>query len=124
MFYCYVLRSEKTGRRYVGSCENLADRIRRHNAGESKATKHGLPWPLIQSEAFATRTEAAQRERYYKLAGAEKSSTSYGRAVAAATGRGFKSHQPDSVDAASVAVLVSSTEVPKRKAFGTSASTL
>ncbi|MGZ5544664.1 MAG: GIY-YIG nuclease family protein, partial [Limisphaerales bacterium] len=61
MFYCYVLRSGKTGRRYVGSCENLADRIRRHNAGESKATKHGLPWALIQSEAFATRTEAAQR---------------------------------------------------------------
>ena len=61
-----MLRSEKTGRRYVGSCENLADRIRRHNAGESNATKHGLPWTLIRSEAFATRTEAAQREQYYK----------------------------------------------------------
>ena len=66
MFYCSVLRSEKTGRRYVGSCEDLADRIRRHNAGESKATKQGLPWALIQSEAFATRAEAAQRERHYK----------------------------------------------------------
>ena len=65
-FYCYVLRSEKTGRRYVGSCENLADRIRRHNAGESKATKHGLPWVLIHSESFASRSEAAQREQYYK----------------------------------------------------------
>jgi predicted GIY-YIG superfamily endonuclease len=39
MFYCYVLRSEKTRRRYVGSCENLPDRIRRHNAGESKAKR-------------------------------------------------------------------------------------
>ena len=66
MFYCYVLRREKTGRRYVGSCENLADRIRRHNAGESKATKHGLPWILIHGESFSTRAEAAQRERYYK----------------------------------------------------------
>ncbi|PYL71290.1 MAG: endonuclease [Verrucomicrobia bacterium] len=66
MFYCYVLRSEKTERRYVGSCENLADRIRRHNGGESKATKHGVPWALIHSEAFATRTEATQRERYYE----------------------------------------------------------
>jgi predicted GIY-YIG superfamily endonuclease len=46
MFYCYVLRSEKARRRYVGSCENLADRISRHNAGESKATKHGIPWIL------------------------------------------------------------------------------
>lgn len=39
-------------------------------------------------------------------------------------GRGFKSHQPDSVDAASVAVLVSSTGIPKKQAFGTNASTL
>src|SRR6266700_144899 len=48
MFYCYVLRSQKTGRRYVGSCENLTERIRRHNAGDSKATKHGVPWVLVQ----------------------------------------------------------------------------
>src|ERR1041385_2795685 len=44
MFHCYVLRSQKTGRRYVGSCENLTERIHRHNAGESKATKHGVAW--------------------------------------------------------------------------------
>jgi putative endonuclease len=66
VFYCYVLRSQKTGRRYVGSCENLTERIRRHNAGDSKATKHGVPWILVHSESFATRFEAAQRERYYK----------------------------------------------------------
>jgi len=66
MFCCYVLRSQKTGRRYVGSCENLADRIRRHNAGESKATKHGVPWVLVHSESFATRAEAVRREQYYK----------------------------------------------------------
>ncbi|PYI86689.1 MAG: hypothetical protein DMF09_00800 [Verrucomicrobia bacterium] len=29
MFYCYVLSNQKTGRRYVGSCKNLNDRIRR-----------------------------------------------------------------------------------------------
>ena len=52
MFYCYVLRSQKTGRRYVGSCKNLAERIRRHNAGDSKATKHGVPWILVHSEVF------------------------------------------------------------------------
>jgi putative endonuclease len=64
--YCYVLRSRKTGRRYVGSCENLIERVRRHNAGDPKATKHGVPWVLLHSERFASRSEAAQRERYYK----------------------------------------------------------
>jgi putative endonuclease len=66
MFYVYILRSKKTARRYVGSCENLGDRLRRHNAGESKATKHGVPWTLLHSESFSTRSEAARRECYYK----------------------------------------------------------
>jgi putative endonuclease len=66
MFYCYVLRSQKTGRRYVGSCEDVTERIRGHNAGDSKATKHGTPRVLIHSEGFASRSEAAQREQYYK----------------------------------------------------------
>jgi len=66
MFYVYVLRSSKTGRRYVGSCENLGDRVRRHNAGHSKATRHGIPWILVHSESFSNRAYAARKERYYK----------------------------------------------------------
>jgi putative endonuclease len=61
-----VLRSQKTGLRYAGSCEDLTERIRRHNAGDSKATKNGVPWVLVHSETFSTRSEAAQREQYYK----------------------------------------------------------
>ena len=66
MFYVYLLRSSKTGRRYVGSCENVDDRLRRHNAGHSKATRHGIPWILVHIESFSNRTEAAKKERYYK----------------------------------------------------------
>ena len=66
MFFVYVLRSEKTGRRYVGSCENLSDRLRRHNAGESKATQHGVPWVLLHVEAFETRSHAVHKERFFK----------------------------------------------------------
>jgi putative endonuclease len=66
MFSVYVLRSSKTGRRYVGSCAHLSDRHQRHNAGESRATKHGLPWTLIHEEEFPARAEATARERYFK----------------------------------------------------------
>ncbi|MEY2559860.1 MAG: putative endonuclease [Verrucomicrobiota bacterium] len=66
MFYVYVLLSNKTGRRYVGSCEDVGDRMRRHNAGESKATKHGVPWTLHHIEEFVTRSAAMRRERYFK----------------------------------------------------------
>ena len=50
----------------MGSCEDLHDRIGRHNSGESKATKHGAPWVLVHSESFVTRSEAAKREQYFK----------------------------------------------------------
>jgi putative endonuclease len=42
----------------VGSCEDREERLRRHNAGDTKATKHGIPWSLIHSEALSTRGEA------------------------------------------------------------------
>jgi putative endonuclease len=66
MFYVYVLRSGKTGRRYIGSCKDLDDRLGRHNRGESNATKHGVPWTLIHSEQFETRSEALCKEQYFK----------------------------------------------------------
>jgi putative endonuclease len=66
MFYVYVLRSETIRRRYVGSCANLAQRLQRHNSGQSKATKHGVPWLLLHVESFPTRAKAMQRERYFK----------------------------------------------------------
>jgi len=66
MFYVYVLRSGKTGRFYVGSCQDVDGRVRRHNAGHSKATRHGIPWILLHSENFPTRAEATRKERYYK----------------------------------------------------------
>jgi putative endonuclease len=66
MFYVYVLKSQKTGRRYVGSCEDLDDRLSRHNNSESKATRHGVPWFLLHSEKCSAGSKAVARERYYK----------------------------------------------------------
>jgi putative endonuclease len=95
MFYCHVLQSQTIRRRYVGSCKNLTERIRRHNAGDSKGTKHGVPWVLLHSESLATRSGAAQRERYYKTGRGRDELARSCRAVAAATGRRFKSSRPD-----------------------------
>jgi len=66
MFHVYVLKSQKTGRRYVGSCENLETRVRRHNLGHSKAIRHGVPWTLAHSETFSNRADATRKERYYE----------------------------------------------------------
>jgi putative endonuclease len=85
MFYVYVLRSKQTGRRYIGSCEDIDDRLRRHNAGESKATKHGIPWVLVHAEKFLTRPAAVARERYYKTGRGRDELDRLRRPVAAAT---------------------------------------
>ena len=66
MFHVYVLRSEKTGRRYIGSSQDIESRLGEHNSGQSLATKHGIPWRLVHQEHFPTRAEAVRRERFYK----------------------------------------------------------
>jgi hypothetical protein len=53
MFYVYVLRSRKTGRRYVGSCENVEDRLQRHSAGHSKATATVFHRSSCTAKAFS-----------------------------------------------------------------------
>jgi putative endonuclease len=65
-FYVYVLRSSKTGNRFVGSCENLEEGLRWHNTGHSTATRHGVPWIMVWSEVFSSKTDAISKERYYK----------------------------------------------------------
>jgi putative endonuclease len=67
MFYVYVLRSCKTDRRYVGSCENVDDRLRRHNAGHSKATRMAFHEFCCTVRAFRTAPKP-RKERYYKSA--------------------------------------------------------
>ncbi len=66
MFCTYVLKSEQSQRRYVGSCADLAKRVARHNAGMVNATKSGVPWLLIHAETFSTRAEAVRQELHYK----------------------------------------------------------
>jgi putative endonuclease len=96
MFHVYVLKSNKTGRRYVGSCEDFENRLRRHNNGESKATKHGIPWSVLRVEAFKTRAAAVRKECY---------STGY-RAVATATHPDSSTTPPFSMKSATVALVM------------------
>ena len=66
MFSTYVLWSPSLRQTYVGSTQDVPERLRRHNASHSRSTRRGVPWTLIHADAFATRAEAVARERYYK----------------------------------------------------------
>jgi putative endonuclease len=64
--FVYVLRSERTGRRYVGSCDDVPARVDQHNRGKTNSTKSGVPWKLVHQEEFQTRAQAIHRERQLK----------------------------------------------------------
>ena len=66
MYHVYILQSELTQKFYIGSTGNITDRMERHNNGRSKATKTGIPWKLVYSEEFTTRSEAIGREMEIK----------------------------------------------------------
>ncbi|OEK02294.1 hypothetical protein BFP97_12535 [Roseivirga sp. 4D4] len=65
-FYVYIIYSESRNRYYVGSCDNLTNRLADHNAGRSKYTKSGKPWVLRYSEIYSSRGEARKREAEIK----------------------------------------------------------
>ncbi|MEK9156416.1 MAG: GIY-YIG nuclease family protein [Patescibacteria group bacterium] len=66
MYQVYILQSRKNGRYYTGSTNNLKRRLAEHNSGRSEYTKPTKPFDLVYSEVFETRTQAVQRERYFK----------------------------------------------------------
>jgi len=69
MFYVYIIYSQSLQRFYVGSAESVEKRIQQHNSGKSKSTRAGVPWELIHTESFATRSEAMQHEKKIKARG-------------------------------------------------------
>lgn len=66
MFYVYFLKSLKNNNLYIGSTENLENRLHLHNLGKVKSTKFYKPWKLVGSELYQTRSEAVKKERFLK----------------------------------------------------------
>jgi len=66
MYYVYVLWSEKVKMRYVGSTEAIDARLKQHNSGHARFTRRGIPWILLGTEEYPTKTEAIKREHFLK----------------------------------------------------------
>lgn len=66
MHYVYILKSEKDNSLYFGSTENIKNRIKEHDRGESKYSKTKLPYKLIWFCAFPNKTKALVFEKYLK----------------------------------------------------------
>ena len=63
----YVLKSLKDGKLYIGSCNDLESRFKKHNLGQVKSTKHRTSFKIVYYEAYADEGEARHREHNLKL---------------------------------------------------------
>ena len=66
MYYVYLLLSDKDGKFYTGSTDDLKRRIAEHEAGYVKSTVRRKPLKLIYYEACLNEADAGVRERYLK----------------------------------------------------------
>lgn len=62
MFVVYILKSESTGKFYIGYTSNINERLKRHNQGRNRSTKSGRPWKIIYKEFYNSKKEALERE--------------------------------------------------------------
>ena len=67
--HVYILFSVKRGKYYVGISNDVNDRLRRHNAGQSISTKGGEPWKLIHTIECTNKSEASVIEVKIKKRG-------------------------------------------------------
>lgn len=66
-WFSYILKSEKTGRYYIGSSSDPITRLlERHNKRLVRSTKSGVPWKIVYQEEFLTRQDAYRREMQIK----------------------------------------------------------
>ncbi len=65
-YFTYILKSTYRGQFYIGSTQNLKARIIKHNSGQNKSTKEGIPWVLVYHEEYETRSDAYRREKEIK----------------------------------------------------------
>ena len=62
----YVLRSETSGRYYIGCAQDPDSRLNQHNAGGTKSTRSRGPWTLVYSEWYNNLAQARAREKQLK----------------------------------------------------------
>ena len=66
MYTVYILKSQKSGKYYIGYTSDFARRIKAHNSGKNISTKNGCPWKTVYVERFEDKKLAWLRERQIK----------------------------------------------------------
>ncbi len=79
MYTVYIIQSRKDNSYYIGYTEDIERRLSEHNCGLSRYTSKKLPWDLVYTEMYLTKTEALKRELFLKR---QKNKVFYQRIIA------------------------------------------
>jgi len=66
MFWIYILQSEKNGRYYIGSTNNIERRLSEHNSGKTRSLKFIRPLKLVFKKPYESESEVKLMERKLK----------------------------------------------------------
>jgi putative endonuclease len=66
MYFVYIIKSLKDQKYYIGSTSDVEARLAYHNSGRQRSTRNRIPFILIYSEQFVSRSEAEVREKQIK----------------------------------------------------------
>ena len=72
MYTTYILFSAKINKYYTGHTIDLKRRIEEHNHGKTAFMASGVPWIIVFTRAFNSRSEAMKLEDKIKKRGANR----------------------------------------------------
>ncbi|MCO5297812.1 MAG: GIY-YIG nuclease family protein [Fimbriimonadaceae bacterium] len=64
--FVHVLQSGTSGAYYVGTSADPDKRLTEHNRGQTRSTRHGVPWCKVWCKPHPNRASAMAREREIK----------------------------------------------------------
>ena len=66
MFYVYIIQSLADNSYYIGFTKDTVKRLSEHNCGKSTYTRKKIPWNLVYTEKYESKSEAIKREKFLK----------------------------------------------------------
>jgi putative endonuclease len=66
MYFVHILYSLTRDKYYVGSCENVQERLKKHNTNHSGFTGKTGDWIVKWTEEHPSKSEAMKREKQIK----------------------------------------------------------
>jgi len=66
VYFVYILYSEELDRYYIGSTENVEERLKKHLANHAGFTGKAKDWQIKYTEEFFEKIQALKREKQLK----------------------------------------------------------